>query len=206
MATHWPVASNSKPWKGQTSRPPHMRPPCSRPQIRAQVRADGLGDTDSPIFVAPDDDALSHPSFLDELGLQYVKATCNKVPALGKRGKQRCVCMLPSLGCHHSTLLRRNLGATASLPTQDTLPGCESHLPIPPRVRMRCFRDVTTHPAGQGTHILALPMTLSGVRAQVIYPREHEWRCSRERSTDLHIKQLNYRSCPSELLQPGGVS
>ena len=89
---------------------------------------------------------------------------------------------------------------------QDTRLGWESRLSIPPRVRMRCFRDVTTHPAGQGAYILALPMTPSGVRARVIYLREHEWRCSRERSTDPHIKQLNDRSCPSEPLQPGGVS
>ena len=71
---------------------------------------------------------------------------------------------------------------------------------------MRSLRDVTAHSAGQDAQILALPKTLPGVRAQVIYPREHEWRCSRERSTDPHIKQLNDRSSPSEMLQPGGVS
>ena len=31
VAPHWPVASYSKPWKGQTSRPSHMRPPVAGP-------------------------------------------------------------------------------------------------------------------------------------------------------------------------------
>ena len=29
---HWPVASNSKPWKGHTSRPAQMRPPAAGPR------------------------------------------------------------------------------------------------------------------------------------------------------------------------------
>ena len=89
---------------------------------------------------------------------------------------------------------------------QDPRLGCESLLSIPPRVRMRCFRDVTTHHAGQGAHILALPMTPSGVRARVICLRENDRRCSRERPTDQHIKQINDHSCPSEPLRSRGVS
>ena len=50
VLTHLPVASNSKPWNGQTSRPPHI-PAGGRFQVGTQVRTDGLRDANPPIII-----------------------------------------------------------------------------------------------------------------------------------------------------------
>ena len=71
-----------------------------RTQIRAQMRAVGLGDADAPALVTPDDDILPHPGLLDELGLQEGRKACDEVPALGKRGRQAVGRVLPASGRH----------------------------------------------------------------------------------------------------------
>ena len=85
------------------------------PQIGAQVRTKGLGDTDAPVIVTLDDDVFAHPGLLDELGLQYGLTACDEVPALGKWGKQWGVHGHLISGCYRSKLLNRPLGLTASL-------------------------------------------------------------------------------------------
>ena len=63
-----PVASNSKPWKGQTNRPSRRAPACRGPKVGPQVRANRFGNADAPVVVTPDDDVHAHPGFLDHLG------------------------------------------------------------------------------------------------------------------------------------------
>ena len=61
-------------------------PPGGGAQVGPKVRADGLGDADTPVVVAPDYDVLAHPGLLDELVLQDGLARCYEVPAFGKGG------------------------------------------------------------------------------------------------------------------------
>ena len=187
MDTHWPVASNSKPWKGQTSRTPYICPSAAGP--RSEPRC---GQTASATQTRP---LSSHQTTMfSPIQVFWMSLAFSTLRRLAMKyhpretGEAEVRSQAPFDRMSSFDTPDAESRGDGFLADQNTLPGCESHLPIPPRVRMRCFRDVTTHPAGQGAHILALPMTLSGVRAQVIHPREHEWRCSRERSTDPHIK------------------
>ena len=68
------------------------------------MRAKGIGYADAPVLVTPDDDTLSHPGLLDELGLQDLLAACDEVPALGKWGRQGGVAE-PWSACHRSRTL-----------------------------------------------------------------------------------------------------
>ena len=118
VATHWPVASNSKPWKGQTSRPPHICPPAAGPRS-----APRCGQTASATQTRP---LSSHQTtmfspiqvFWMSLAFSTLRRVAMKYQPSGNGGWQRCVRRLPTLGCHRSTLLTRNLGAMASLPAK----------------------------------------------------------------------------------------
>ena len=76
-----------KAMKGTDEPATAYAPSRGGPQIGSQVRANGLGYADAAVLVTPDDDVLPHPGLLYELGLQYGLTGRDKVPALGKRGR-----------------------------------------------------------------------------------------------------------------------
>ena len=56
-----------------------------RPQVRAQVRTYRVGHADAAFLVAPSDDFLAQPRFLDQFISQNGLAACDEIPPFGKR-------------------------------------------------------------------------------------------------------------------------